>query len=226
MPSFLAELVPDFLVNYRVALVSGSIVSLKFLAWGVGFGFLAGLVLAVAQLSRSSWLRIPVVALVELIRNTPLLVQLFWIHFALPAFTGLGSSPERSATIGIALSGACYFSEIIRGGVQAIPNGQREAAAALGISSWCLWTRILLPQAVIDTLPASANTVLSFFKATSILAVIAVPELMMTSTRISARTGDPIGVLTAMTLIYVLIGVVLTFLLGRVELAFAARSRR
>jgi polar amino acid transport system permease protein len=226
MLSLATDLVPDFLVKYRIALLSGVLVSLKFLAWGVGFGFIAGLLLAIAQLSRLAILRAPVVAVVELIRNTPLLVQLLWIHFAMPTFTGIGSSPERSAAIGIALSGACYFSEIVRGGIQSVPVGQREAAAALGLSSWCLWTRILLPQAVIDTLPASANTVLSFFKATSILSVIAVPELMMTATRISARTGDPIGVLTAMTLIYIAIGILLTLLLNRLERALASRSMR
>ena len=226
MSSLVTDLVPDFLANYWFALLSAVLVSLKFLAWGVGFGFIAGLILAIAQLSSFRLLRGPVIALVELIRNTPLLVQLFWIHFAMPALTGIGSSPERSAAIGIALSGACYFSEIIRGGIQAVPKGQHDAAAALGLSPWCMWTRIVLPQAVIDTLPATANTVLSFFKATSILSVIAVPELMMTATRISARTGDPIGVLTMMTLIYIVIGALLTVLLHRLEGNFRLRSTR
>jgi len=226
MPSLVTDLIPGFLATYWPALLQAVIVSLKFLAWGIGFGFAAGILLAIAQLSRVKLVSAPVIALVELIRNTPLLVQLFWIHFALPAPTGIGSSPERSAAIGIALSGACYFSEILRGGIEAVPKGQRDAAAALGLSRWCMWTRIVLPQAVIDTLPMTANTVLSFFKATSILSVIAVPELMMTATRISARTGDPIGVLTTVTFIYIVIGGVLTLLLHRIEKAFAVRSTR
>jgi polar amino acid transport system permease protein len=226
MYSIVSDLLPGFLTQYWLALAFAVLMSLKFLALGVGVGFTAGLGLAIAQLSPSPWLRGPVVVLVELIRNTPLLVQLFWIHFALPALTGIGSSPERSAAIGIALSGACYFSEIIRGGIQGVPKGQRDAAAALGLSRWCIWSRIVLPQAVIDTLPALANTVLSFFKATSILSVIAVPELMMTSTRISARTGDPIGVLTLMTLLYIFVGALLTLMLHRVETAFKLRSTR
>lgn len=226
MASLLTDLIPGFLATYWPALLQAVIVSLKFLAWGIGFGFAAGILLAIAQLSSLRLVSLPVIALVELIRNTPLLVQLFWIHFALPALTGIGSSPERSAAIGIALSGACYFSEILRGGIEAVPKGQRDAAAALGLSRWCLWTRIVLPQAVIDTLPMTANTVLSFFKATSILSVIAVPELMMTATRISARTGDPIGVLTTVTFIYILIGGVLTLMLHRLEKAFAVRSTR
>lgn len=225
MSPIVTDLLPDFLLRYWPALVSGALVSLKFLAWAIAIGFPVGMGIAVIQLTGPALLRLPVIALVEMVRNTPLLVQLWWIHFAIPLLFGARSSPEVSAAIGLALSSACYFSENIRGGLLALPEGQREAATALGIGRWCLWTRILLPQAVIDTLPASANTVLSFFKATSILSVIAVPELMMTAMRISSRTADPIGVLTTMTLIYAVLGGVIAYALRRLEAGLMLRSR-
>lgn len=226
MNSFLAALLPEVVLNYRVALTSGLLVSLKFLLWAVGFGFLAGIVLAVAQVSRFAVLRAPVVAIVEIVRNTPLLVQLFWIHFALPGLTGTSTTPERSAAIGIAFSGACYFSEVIRAGIQGVPKGQTEAAQALGLSSWSIWTRIVLPQAIIDTLPATSNTILSLFKATAILSVIAVPELMTTTMRITSRTGDPVTILATMTLIYIAVGGALTVALSGLEATLSKRSTR
>lgn len=226
MSSLLVDLLPHSIATYHVALLAAIAVSLKFLALAAGTGFAGGIVLAFAQLSRRPYLSTPAIALVEAIRNTPLLVQLFWIHFALPALTGMSSTAQRSAAIGISLCAACYFSEIIRAGLQGVARGQWEAAAALGLSSWSTRLRIILPQAVIDTLPATANTVLSFFKATSILSVIAVPELMMTANRVSARTGETITVLTTALLLYVAVGATLTLLLGRLEAAVRKRSMR
>src|SRR3954470_7205860 len=97
-------------------------------------GLALGLVVALARMSKRRWLYMPAIAYIELFRNTPALIQLMWVYYCLPILTGLEMSAAASATLALAVNGAAYIAEIIRGGIQAIDRGQVEAARTLGLS--------------------------------------------------------------------------------------------
>src|SRR5262245_41171382 len=164
----------DFRVvwEFRSTLLRGYAVTLGFTAAGAGTGMLIGTALAVSSQSRP--LRWLVAAYVEFWRNTPLLVQLIWIHFALPAFTGVNLRVNQSGFIGMALNTGAYYTEIVRAGIEAVPRGQWEAAHALGLPARSRWRHVILPQALRLIVPPTANLVIGVFKATAILAILGI----------------------------------------------------
>lgn len=211
----------DFSVvwEYRVALAKGLMVTL-YLTLVAGFcGLTAGTVLAALSQSPLPLVRWLVVAYVEVFRNTPILIQLIWIHFALPVFTGWNTTALQSGTIAIALQASAYFSEIVRGGIESIPKGQWEAAHALGLPAKTTWTRVILPPALRRMIPALVNLTISFFKATSILSVLQVSELMTIANRISNAVYKPIELFTAAAVIYFVLGYILSQVTLRLERA-------
>jgi polar amino acid transport system permease protein len=133
-----------------------------------------GLGLAMLRRAPSLWAKAPVRAVVEFIRSTPLLVQLV---FAEGAFGSL-FSPFKVGAVVIGIHYATYMSEVYRAGIDGVPKGQWEAAVALSMSRRRTWQAVILPQAVRNVLPALGNYVISMFKDTPFLAVIAVPEMV------------------------------------------------
>ena len=197
--------------SYAPSLLQGLLVSLAltaigFVAGGVGLGTL----LAVASRARSRLVRWPARGFVEFWRSTPLLVQAVWMHFAFPMLTGLRTTPFQSAAIALVLNVGAYCGEIIRAGVDAVPRGQFEAGRALGLRPHVLWLRVVLPQAVRIVVPPLVGSALSIFKATAILSVLSVDDLMRVASRISANTYQPIEIYTAAALLYFLAGLVIT----------------
>lgn len=162
--------------------------------------------LAIVSQSPIAPLRWLVVGFVEIFRNTPLLVQLVWIHFALPLVTGISTTALQSGVIGITLQASAYFTEIVRAGIEAVPRGQLEAAYALGLPARTRWLRVVLPPATRTMIPPLVNLTISFFKATAILSVLQVSELMTVTNRISNVTFKPIELFTAAALIYFIFG--------------------
>ena len=162
---------------------------------------------------RISWLpwrlapwRWLITAHVELWRNTPLLVQLFWVHFALPNLTGISTTVFVSGVIALSLQASAYLTEIARAGIDAVPKGQWEAANSLGLPGPTRWLTIILPQAMKIMIPPLANTAISFFKATTVLSLLAVGELMTISNTIANFTFKQIEVLTAVGVIFYVLG--------------------
>ncbi len=192
--------------EYRVTLLRGYAVTLAFTAAGAGAGLLLGTVLAMASQAPIPPLRWLVAAYVEIWRNTPLLVQLIWIHFALPAFTGVNLNVNHSGFIGMALNTGAYDTEVVRAGIEAVPRGQWEAAYALGLPARSRWRHVILPQAIRLIVPPTANLAIGVFKATAILSILGIGELMRETIRVSEFTYKPVEMYTATALIYVLSG--------------------
>ena len=203
--------------TYRAALFNGLLVTLGLTAVAAVAGMVAGTILAVASQAPVAPLRWLVVAYVEIFRDTPMLVQLMWIHFALPLVTGVNTTPVESGVIAIALHAAAYFTEVMRAGVQSVPKSQWDAAYALGLPGWTRWTRVILPPAIRTVLPPLASLTISFFKGTAILSVLQIGELMSVASRISNATFRPIEIFTFAALIYVVIGFALSFLATKLE---------
>jgi polar amino acid transport system permease protein len=207
----------ESVLPYVAALTRGLLVTLVYFAIGAAGSLILALPVALGVRSAHLAIRAPSFGYVEFFRNTPLLVQLFWLHFALPTITGFTTTAPQTAAIAIVLVMTAYMAEVYRAGIGGVPKGQYEAAISLGLGTWKSWMLIVLPQAARVALPAIGNTLVSLFKATSILSILAVPEFMRTTSRISDYTADPITFYTIAAVVYVAIGLLLSAIMATAE---------
>ncbi|AHH94745.1 amino acid ABC transporter permease [Kutzneria viridogrisea] len=218
-------------------------VTLQLTLYGTVLGFAAGIVLALMRLSHSPFLRTVSWAYVWAFRSIPLIVQLiFWFNvsylypklgFGVPFGPVLVTvntldlfSPMGAAVIGLALHQAAYAAEIIRSGVLSVDPGQREAAAALGIPRLRQFRRIVLPQAMRSILPTAANEVISLFKGTSIVSVVAISELFYQVQVIYGRNARVVALLMVATVWYIVLTSALSVVQHFVERHYAKGSSR
>jgi len=164
----------------------------------------AGLALCLTSLSPTRLIRAPAILVVEFCRNTPILVQLVWVHFAWPEVLGITLTPWQSAVTALALQSSGYLAEEFRAGIESIDRGQVEASQSLGMTYFRLMHRIVIPQAVIRVLPGILNQFVTCFKSSSIVSIIAVPDIMYQGMLIVSQTYLPMPVYTIIALIYFL----------------------
>lgn len=153
---------------------------------GYAIALVLGLVLALAQRTKSKILRFVVREFVEFIRSTPLLLQIFFVFYVGPQF-GVRLSPWLSGMIAIGLHYACYLSEVYRGGIESVPRGQWEAATAMNMTILQTYRRIVIPQAIPVALAGMGNYLVGIFKDTPMLSVIGVAELIHTANAIGSE---------------------------------------
>ncbi|MFD5697249.1 amino acid ABC transporter permease [Streptomyces lasiicapitis] len=218
-------------------------VTLQLTVYGTVLGFALGLVLAVMRLSRSPLLAGVAWAYVWAFRSIPLIVQLlFWFNLAYlyeelgvgipfgPVVWSFGTmhlvGAMSAAVIGLALHQAAYAAEILRGGFLAVEPGQLEAAAALGIPRLRQLRRIVLPQAMRSILPNAANEIVSLFKGTSIVSVMAIGELFYQVQVIYGRNGRVVPLLMVATAWYIVLTTLLSVVQYYVERHFARGADR
>ena len=192
--------------EYRLAFVRGlGMTFLITLIAGV-LGILAGTLLAIVYQSPVAPIRWIVAAHVEIWRNTPLIVQCFWVHYALPQLTGINTSALQSGLIAISFQASAYFTENVRAGIEAIHRGQWDAAYALGLPAWTRWTRVILPPALRIMIPPMVNLTIGFFRATSVLYILQVSELMTVTSRVANYSHKAIEAVTFAAVIYFVLG--------------------
>jgi polar amino acid transport system permease protein len=164
--------------------------------------------IVVASLRLYAWAPLGAIATayVELFRNLPLILLVYWAFYVLPIATDLGLSPFATGLAALALNVTAYNAETFRAGIGSIRRGQLEAAMALGMTRAQAVRRIVLPQALRRILPVLASTWVSLFKDTSLVSVIAVAELAYAAMQIRAQTFRVLEMLTAMAAIYWLLG--------------------
>jgi len=138
----------------------------------------------------------------ELIRNTPILVQLLWVYYVLPIVFGLRISSLAALLIGLSVYMAAFISEVYRSGIQAVPKGQKEAAEVLGLTPFQSFRRIVLPQAIRLTLPPLASNFVQLIKYSSLGSVISVTEITRRGTELSASTFRPLEIFSFIALVY------------------------
>jgi polar amino acid transport system permease protein len=200
--------------GYRWLLLDGLGVTVAFTAAIVVFGLASGLIAAMGRLSRFSALRVSALAFIELFRCTPILVQLIWFYYALPILAGIEMTPVTAAMLALSLYGGSFYAEIIRGGIVSIDQGQSEAGAALGMTPRQTMRRIVLPQAIKRMIPALMNQSIMQFKNTSLVSVLAVPDLVYQSQIAAHDSFRPLETYTAVAIAYFLILFPLTLLSG------------
>lgn len=184
---------------------------------GMSFAMLIGVVGVVTRQSTIGWLRRPTIGFIETIRNTPFLVQIFFLYFALPAL-GLRLNPTVTAIIALGLNGGAYAIEIIRGGVQSIHKGQVEAGLALGLHKSQVFRLIVLKPALRAIYPSLTGQFIMLTLTSSICTSVAAYELTSVAQRIESDTFRSFEVYFTVTLMYLAISWMLMT-------AFAAISR-
>ncbi|NDW01906.1 amino acid ABC transporter permease [Salipiger sp. PrR002] len=209
----------DFLSvwEYRDLLLSGLKVTLLLAVAVIVVGLILGTINALGALSKFAPIRYLSISVIELFRCTPVLVTLIWIYYALPILIGVEISAMMAAFLAIMLYGAAFYSEIVRAGIQGIDPGQAEAGAAIGLTEGQVLRRIILPQAIRKMVPPLVNQSVINLKNTSLVSVLAVPDLLYEGKMISHETFRPLEVFTTVALIYFAILFPLTMLVRRLE---------
>ncbi len=165
-----------------------------------------GLVLAFMRLSKVRVVAKSATAFVEFFRATPLILQIYWIYYVLPAYFDVQLSQMTTAIVGLVCNISSFNSETFRAGIVSIRLGQWNAGRAIGMTDRQVMVRIVLPQALMRVLPAFATTWVSLFKDTSLVSIISVADLSYVSLKIRTESFRIFEVLTAMAAIYWMMG--------------------
>lgn len=184
-------------------LLRSSVLTIELTLFTLAMGVVLALPLALGRLSKNRWLAFLSFTYVYYFRGTPLLVQIFLIYYGLPQI-GMVFSAYVSALISLSLNTAAYTAEIIRGGIQAVPAGEIEAAHAMGMNGRQVLFRIILPQMVGFSLPAYGNEIILQIKATSLASTITLMDLTGMARTLSADTYAPLEIFTAAGMIYLI----------------------
>jgi polar amino acid transport system permease protein len=177
----------DFLQTYAPRFVEGTFITLQQTAMGTLLAILVALIAGFMKMSSFYPVRWLGIVYIEIFRGTSLLVQLYWIFFVLPLF-GLTLDRFTAGILAVGLNLGAYGAELVRGGVQAVPRGQYEAAIALSIPPFKRMRRVIFPQALLNMLPPWGNLLIELLKATALVALISVPDLMFESKQINSTT--------------------------------------
>jgi polar amino acid transport system substrate-binding protein len=167
----------------------------------VPLAIVIGLAVAIGRLHGPSWLRPVLAAYVEVLRGTPLMLQLYALFFLLPK-VGLALPALVAAIAGLALNYSAYESEIYRAGLKAVPGGQFEAALALGLTKWQALRHVLVPQAVRIVMPPVTSDFIALFKDTSVCSAITVIELTKRYSVLALSTGRIVELAVATAILY------------------------
>lgn len=207
--------------------------SFDLLLWGVWMTFLytvgsiligivVGLASCYARLSRFWWLRLLSRSYQELFRCTPLLVQILWAYYALPMLLGISISNTTAGLLTLSLYVGSFYAEIFRGGILAVDKGQREAAAAIGMSGVQSMRYIIMPQAIKNMLPAFINQSVIQLKNTSLLYAISIAELTYMTSVVTSESYRPLEAYSIAAILYF----TMLFPLTQVADHFERRMRR
>ncbi|MGR4871606.1 amino acid ABC transporter permease [Variovorax sp. LARHSF232] len=193
------------LVDWRL-LAKGVIWTLGLTAIATLIGMTVGIGCAWARASGPGWLRWIVGSYVELVRNTPFIVQLFFIFFGLPA-AGLKLTPEVASVIAMVLNLGAYATEIIRAGIEATPRGQVEAALSLALNKVQVFTRVVLPPALKKVWPAMVSQIIIVMLGSAVCSQISVEELSYAANLIQSRNFRAFEAFIIATLVYLALSI-------------------
>lgn len=202
----------------------GMIITLELTLMSGVFGLLLGLLGALLRISPFASLRYLATAYITFFRGTPLLLQILFIYFALPALIELRLDSFPSGVLALSLNSAAYFAEIFRAGIESIAKGQMEAARALGMSYSLAMRRIIIPQTYKRLIPPIVNELAALSKDTSLVSVVALSELLYVTQRIGATYLRPWEVYFWAALGYLLVVMLLTFTASRIEKNLARKG--
>lgn len=193
-----------FALQIAPQLARAALVTVQATLAGMLIALVLGLALAIARRARLRAVRLAAAAFVEFVRSTPLLVQIYFLYYVLPG-TGVRLTAFATGVIALGLHYAAYCSEVYRAGLEGVPRGQWEAAAALNMSPAQTYLRIVIPQAIPPVVPALGNYLIAMLKDTPLLSAITVLELLQTAKVIGAETFRYTEPLTLVGLLFLVV---------------------
>ncbi len=207
--------------------ISGAFATILISVVAITLAIVFALLGSVGRLSKNSVIYAIATLYVSLVRGTPLLVQILFIWLALPQiWQGFGTVDALiMGTFAVAFNYGAYMTEIFRAGIQAVPNGQREAASALGLSDRRIFGRIVLPQAFRIVIPAIGNEFIAMIKDTSLLAVIGVQELLWKARTVGSQNFKMLETLILAALVYWVLTIIFSYFQERLEKRMARGDR-
>ncbi|ANS74602.1 arginine ABC transporter permease [Paenibacillus yonginensis] len=212
--------------DYRDYFLKGLEFTLLLAAISVVGGFIVGILISLLRMSRWSILRFIGTAWVEILRGTPMIVQLFIVHYGLATTFNIKFTPFESGSITLILNSSAYLAEIFRAGIQGVDKGQTEAARSLGMSGGMTMRYIILPQALKSVLPAIGNEFVTIIKESSIVYVIGLAEIMYQTNTIITITYDGMTPYLVAALMYFILTFTLSKILNKLERKLSNRDKR
>jgi glutamine transport system permease protein len=168
----------DIILDYGPLLLKGTLYTIGISLLSIALGAILGLVVGFGKMSKRLYFRAPMSGYINFFRGTPLLVQIYLVHFGVVPLLLGKTNPVFAAILALTLNAAAYCAEIYRAGIQSIDKGQMEAARSLGMSHFAAMRFIIVPQAIKRMIPAFGNEFIVLIKDSSLVALIAAPELM------------------------------------------------
>lgn len=206
-------------------LLRATTITVELALLGVLAGIVIGTVVGLIRVNKPIILYQLATIYVEVIRGTPMLVQLVLIFYGLPQIIGYRLEPFTAAFLTFGINSGAYTSEIVRGGVQSIDRGQMEAARSLGMSYFQAMWYIILPQAFRRILPPLGNEFIILLKDTALAATVTLQELMRTGQIQVARTGQPFPIYITVALIYLAMTLPLSLVVRHLERRMGAGDK-
>ncbi|MEI6608926.1 MAG: amino acid ABC transporter permease [Deltaproteobacteria bacterium] len=198
------------------ALLQGAGLTILLTLVSIFFGLILGLLLALGRLSKNAFFDRLSQFYIWLFRGTPLLLQIFFIYYALPTFTPITIDALPAAFIALSLNSGAYLAEIIRAAIQSIDKGQMEASKALGMSFTQAMRRIIIPQSYRRLIPPTGNEFIALLKDSSLVSIIAMTELMRTTSLLANSSGNAIYYIPC-AILYLAMTTVFTFVFSKLE---------
>jgi len=202
------------------AYLDALVLTLQISVIAIGLGFVFGVLIGLGRTSTNRVVRLICTVYVEVIRGTPLLVQIFIVYFGLPAM-GINFDRLTSGILAIGFNSAAYQAEIIRAGIQSIPIGQMEAARAIGMTRTQAMRKVILPQAFRLIIPPMTNEFIILIKDSSLVSVLGVIELTKLTQNLNQRFYEPLGLFLFLALIYLVLTYSTSHILRYVEKRYA-----
>ncbi len=185
--------------------------------WSILASTIFGLILASMQMSNSRILQNIALVYVDIFRTIPLLCLLMWIHYVFSIIIHYSFSPSESAILSLSLNGAALACEAYRGGLEAIPLTQRQAAYSLGFSHLGTLRYVIIPQAFFSTLPALTNVYITNIKNVTVTMIVSVPEIMFRAQEVTVQIFRPLELYTGAAILYVAFIVAFSYAMRQIE---------
>jgi polar amino acid transport system permease protein len=212
------------IITYWPKIAEGLLLTLLICALALPIGFILGLLVCLARMSGYPGLKNIALVFIEIIRNTPFLIQVFIVYYVLP-FYGIRMEPMTAGVGCLSVYAGAYFSEIIRGAILSVPQGQSEAAQALGLPGGLIMRRIIFPQMLGYLIPPMTNMGMTLIKESSVLSVITLAELTYIGQFVIGKAFAPVEMFTVIALIYWIITAIFAAGMQTLEKRFTRFAR-
>ncbi|MER9337950.1 ectoine/hydroxyectoine ABC transporter permease subunit EhuC [Mesorhizobium sp. M0293] len=213
----------SFSIEFLPVILAGVVLTIKLTLLGSLLATVVAFAVGFARLSKAACLRIPARLFMEFFRGTSMIVQLFWAYFVLP-LVGVSLTPFQAGVLILGLNSGAYMSEIVRGGMLALPREQYEACIALNLGRWQRLRYVFLPQALPLMIPPFSNSAVELLKSTSIVSLISLSDITFRAQTVRTQTGDATVPFITILIIYFALAMILSTLISSAERRFKPTS--